>query len=283
MIASSSTLSSAQVGSHYDDLDPFYREIWGEHVHHGLWKRGDEDPAEAVCALVDRVAQAARITRGSAVCDVGCGYGATARRLTQRHGAKVVGLTVSQAQVAYAASVARGPDAPRILCRDWLDNDLPSESFDAAIAIESSEHIRDKARFFSEAFRVLRPRGRMVVCAWLGGDAPSPWQRRALLDPIVSEGRLAGLQTRAECTRDFEEAGFVDVQATDLSMQVRRTWTICARRLAWAVATKPRYRAFLLSGESEHRVFALTVFRIGLAYAVGAMKYGLFEGTRPAR
>jgi tocopherol O-methyltransferase len=283
MIASSPSLSSAEVGSHYDDLDPFYREIWGEHVHHGLWEKGDEDPAEAVCTLVDRVAEAARITRGSAVCDVGCGYGATARRLTRRLGAKVVGLTVSQAQADYAARAARGPDAPRILCHDWLANELPSESFDAVIAIESSEHILDKARFFGEAFRVLRPGGRMVVCAWLAGDAPSPWQRRALLDPIVREGRLAGLLTRAECARGFEAAGFVDVASTDWSTKVRRTWAICARRLAWAVATKPRYRAFLVGGESEHRVFALTVFRIGVAYAVGAMKYGLFEATRPPR
>ena len=28
--------------SHYDDLDQFYREIWGEHVHHGVWFTGKE-------------------------------------------------------------------------------------------------------------------------------------------------------------------------------------------------------------------------------------------------
>src|SRR3978361_1598672 len=51
--------------------------------------------------------------------------------------------------------------------RDWLDNGLPDAAFDRAYAIESSEHMVDKARFFSEAWRVLKPGGRLVVCAWL--------------------------------------------------------------------------------------------------------------------
>ncbi len=25
------------IADHYDALDPFYRSVWGEHVHHGLW------------------------------------------------------------------------------------------------------------------------------------------------------------------------------------------------------------------------------------------------------
>jgi tocopherol O-methyltransferase len=274
---------ATQVASHYDDLDPFYRELWGEHVHHGFWERGDEDPSQAVCALVDRVAEAARVTHRSTVCDVGCGYGATARRLTERFGARVVGLTVSRAQAEYAERAAHGPDPPRIFCRDWLDNGLASESFDAVVAIESFEHFGDKRRFMSEAFRVLRPGGRLVVCAWLGADEPSPLQRRVLLEPLCREGRLAGLPTSHECVAWFARAGFVDLTFEDWTRNVRRTWVICARRLVEAVATRPRYLAFLLRGSSEHRIFALTVLRIGAAYAVGAMKYGFFEATRPAR
>ena len=28
------------VARHYDQLDRFYRELWGEHVHHGFWATG---------------------------------------------------------------------------------------------------------------------------------------------------------------------------------------------------------------------------------------------------
>lgn len=281
MITVSSRPSAAQVASHYDDLDPFYRKLWGEHVHHGLWERGDEESDQAVCALVDRVAAVARIAPGSDVCDVGCGYGATARRLTERFGARVVGVTISRTQADYAESVARGPDAPRIVCRDWLENGLPPESFDAVIAIESLEHMLDKARFFAEVWRVLRPGGRLVVCAWLAADRSTRWQRRELLERICVEGRLTELPGAAECSRWFRDGGFVDVTFEDLTAKVQRTWTLCAARVAQAVARDRTARTFLFRGSSDNRIFALTVLRILAAYRLGAMRYGLFDALKP--
>ena len=35
------------VAAHYDELDAFYREVWGEHVHHGYWASGRETPEAA--------------------------------------------------------------------------------------------------------------------------------------------------------------------------------------------------------------------------------------------
>jgi tocopherol O-methyltransferase len=280
MITPSDPLPMGAVASHYDELDPYYRELWGEHLHHGLWQRGDESVDEAVCALVDQVAYAARIPRGGSVCDVGCGYGATARRIAARHDARVVGLTVSRVQAERAERFGGGPGAPLILCRDWQDNGLASETFDAVVAIESSEHIADKDRFFAEAARVLRPGGRLVVCAWLSHDPSGPWARRFLLEPICREGRLAGLATAAETLEWIGRAGFAGATWDDWSARVRRTWAICSYRLVAAIATDRRYRQLLLRGPAEHRTFARCVLRIGMAYAVGAMQYGLFAATK---
>src|SRR5215203_2887251 len=74
--------TAADVAGHYDELDPFYREIWGDHVHHGYWVTGQETLQEAVEGLVDLVASRLALTPGERVCDVGCGYGATAELLT---------------------------------------------------------------------------------------------------------------------------------------------------------------------------------------------------------
>ena len=32
----------AEVARHYDKLDELYRQVWGEHVHHGGWFPGDD-------------------------------------------------------------------------------------------------------------------------------------------------------------------------------------------------------------------------------------------------
>src|SRR3712207_8571359 len=81
MISPRRAIDSSEVASHYDELDHFYREVWGEHVHHGLWRRGDETPEEAARELALEVADRAAVGAGDRVVDVGGGYGATARLL----------------------------------------------------------------------------------------------------------------------------------------------------------------------------------------------------------
>ncbi len=221
MIASKTELTSDAVALHYDELDRFYREIWGEHVHHGLWLTGRESRERAVVQLAELVAREAAIQTGSRVCDVGCGYGATARLLAQDHGAEVTALTISPAQNQFALTKDPASQNPRYLLCDWLKNDLPAESFDAVIAIESSEHMPDKAAFFAQAFRVLRPGGRCVVTAWLAREGASGLENRFVLEPVCREGRMPSMGTESDYRRLFETAGFRFDAFQDLTKQVK--------------------------------------------------------------
>ncbi len=271
-------LSSSAVAEHYDELDQFYRDIWGDHVHHGLWVLGSETHHEATLELVRRVADRAQIGRGTRVCDIGCGYGATARMLAADYGAEVTGVTVSPAQFEYAGSHA-APGVSVVL-GDWLRNPLEDGGFDAAIAIESTEHMADLAGFFRQAGRVLRPGGRLVVCAWLAHPRASPAQRRLLLEPACREGRMAHIGFFAEYRRLFEEAGFTVEREEDVSREVKRTWPICAGRFMARLVREPRYLRFLVNRHRRNRVFALTIFRIWLAFETGALRYGILTGVK---
>lgn len=268
------------VARHYDQLDGFYRDLWGEHVHHGLWIKGDETPREAVEALAGHVADRARIGAGDRVCDAGSGYGATARFLARRRDARVTGITLSSVQHRYAVAASPGSN-PRLLLGDWLENELPADSFDAVVAIESTEHMDDPAAAFRQACRVLRPGGRFVVCAWLRADTPPAWAERSLLEPIRKEGRLAWLPSARRLHRKLEASGFEIERSEDLTRDVRRTWSICLRRAAGAVIRRPDTRAFLLDGSRQERVFALTMVRIWLAYRLGVMRYAVITAIRP--
>jgi cyclopropane fatty-acyl-phospholipid synthase-like methyltransferase len=127
----------AAVAAHYDDLDLFYRTIWGTHVHHGYWKTGKENREEAVLNLTRLVAEQARVQPGDRVCDMGCGYGATAMVLARDYKTKVTALTVSQRQYDFARSRNSVPAGLDFLLRDALDNQLEAESFDRVISIEA--------------------------------------------------------------------------------------------------------------------------------------------------
>jgi len=274
--------TSLAVATHYDELDRFYREVWGEHVHHGYWKTGRESAAQAAEALVELLAERLRLEPGQCACDIGCGYAATAQLLAERHALKVTGMTLSAAQAerARAQVVARG--SLRILQQDWLANSLAAEGFDRSYAVESSEHMPDKQRFFDEAFRTLKPGGLLVVCAWLVGADPRPWQISHLLEPICREGRLPNMGDEADYRRFAARAGFQLVDVEDLSEKVRRTWRICTRRALVRLATRPRYLRFLLDRTAKNRGFALTLVRIMIAYRTRSMRYCLFTFSRKA-
>ncbi|WP_314216084.1 class I SAM-dependent methyltransferase [Pseudarthrobacter equi] len=270
MIVPDISQNAVAVADHYDELDPIYRKVWGDHVHHGLWVTGRETSGEAVEALVDTVGERLGLRAGQACVDIGCGYGSTARRLAVTRGVRVTGFTLSAEQAHYAAGhPVPGVD---IHVRDWLANGLAAASAEAAWAIESSEHMVDKPRFFAEAHRVLAPGGRFVICAWLAETGASGWKVRHLLEPICREGRLPSLGTREEYEAMATAAGFTVTGYEDVSRRVARTWSICAGRLLKALLTdrEIRRRAF-----GARNLFALSIPRMILAYRTGAMRYGI--------
>jgi len=274
------TLQTADsVARHYDSLDRFYREIWGEHVHHGLWRTGRESPLIAVEALTQLVAERLELTPGQSVCDIGCGYGGTSRLLVDRWGCAVTGLTLSEKQLAYAAS-AHPRANPKLIRQDWLANSFPNSSFDAEFSIESSEHMVDKPRFFAEIVRTLKPGGRFATCVWLSSENPSPAAVNHLLEPICREGRLPSMGSESEYRSMMRDAGLIVTSFEDLTPYVWKTWWLCLVRAAKCVLTEKSYRAFLLDPANGDRLFAVTLLRILIAYRTGAMRYGLFAACK---
>lgn len=267
--------------SHYDDLDTFYRDIWGEHVHHGLWLTGKESDTEAAENLVTLVAKLGKTRQGTEVCDVGCGYGATAKILAERYGADVTGLTVSKAQWNYAQTKNAVGDQTTYLLRDWYANQLPDNRFDVVETVESLEHMPDLPTFFRECYRVMKPGGRLVAVAWMSCENPSPASKRFLIDAITRESQIAGVRPESEFKAATLAAGFTHYQFTDYAKQVKRTWPLCAWRMIKGFFTKPHYRSFLFNSENPNRIFALTLFRIWLAYELGVQRYGVFSAEKP--
>ncbi len=94
------------IRTHYNLATPFYRLLWGRHIHHGLWE-GSESPAEAQLKLTQTLSREAGLQGGERVLDVGCGMGGSSIYLAKTLGCHVTGITLSSVQRRWASVAAR--------------------------------------------------------------------------------------------------------------------------------------------------------------------------------
>lgn len=261
---------------HYDRLSGTYRMFWGEHLHHGYWE-GDETQAEAQVKLIEQLAARAQIVSGSSVLDIGCGLGGGARWLAQNLDCLVLGLTLSPVQAQIATETTRQAglcDKVFYEVSDASQLDFAPESFDAIWVVECSEHLPDKRRFIADCARILKPDGRLALCAWLRSDVLS--EEDAQLVERVCAGMLCpSLGSLSEYIGWMDEAGFNAIQAEDITSHVAQTWTRCADFLS-----RPEVKALLRVGDARLHRFAGAFSDIAQAYATGAMGYGMFAAHK---
>ncbi len=269
------------IAEHYDSLGVFYRDTWGDHLHHGYWETGQESAEQALDNLTATVFRFAHISQGDTVVDIGSGYGATSLCIAERFDAKVTGYTLSRTQCTEAQERSNllpvHTPSPIFHCLDWMKNELPDASVDSIISIECLSHIPDKAKFFKEVARVLKPGGHLGLSDWLAKEGPKDWEKGWLLEPICHEGRLAGLCDGAELQGLAKAAGLRVSKFNEIGPHVRKTWRIITARLIGKLFTQREYRAFLVRNLKSDRIFALTIARMIAAYATGSLGYGLLS------
>jgi tocopherol O-methyltransferase len=100
-----------KIVQHYDELSPYYKDLWGVHIHHGFWNTATKTKEEAQEQLIRELIFRAEIENGARILDVGCGLGGTAIYLNKALGANVTGITIFPVQIDIANNLARNCDA----------------------------------------------------------------------------------------------------------------------------------------------------------------------------
>jgi cyclopropane-fatty-acyl-phospholipid synthase len=180
---------------HYDLGNDLYSLMLDRGMSYscGYWKRAkdldgaQEDKLELVCRKL-------KLEGGMSVLDIGCGWGAFARHAAERHGVRVLGITVSKEQAALAAERCRGLPV-EIRLQDYRDL---QGSFDRIVSIGMLEHVglKNYRTYMGIAARCLAPEG-LFLLHTIGSNLSTrhadPWVDRY----IFPDGMVPSLQQLA--------------------------------------------------------------------------------------
>ena len=263
-----------KIVEHYDVLSPYYRSLWGEHLHHGYWIRGDESKEVAQLQLTEHLARLASVEQGSAVLDIGCGLGASSLYLARKYQARTTGVTISpvQAEMARGAAAAAQLDA-QFLLMDAEALDFPQQ-FDLLWSVESIAHYHDHPRFFANAVRFLKPGGIFALTDWFKTAGLSTAQTRKFIAPI-ERGMMVELETMDDYQSYLLAGGLEIVHRQDLTRQCAKTWDLCLDMIRdqsfWVLAAK----------YGKHFLTYLRAFQaLRAGFRSGKFVYGLFVARK---
>ncbi|GBG39505.1 cyclopropane mycolic acid synthase family methyltransferase [Mycobacterium montefiorense] len=156
------------VQAHYDLSDDFFRLFLDPTMTYSCAyfdRLRDISLEEAQFRKIDLSLGKLGLRPGMTLLDVGCGWGATARRAIEKYDVNVVGLTLSKHQAAHVQKTFDALDTARsrrVLLHGWEEFD---ERADRIVSIGAFEHFGyDRYDdFFAMAYRTLPDDGVMMV------------------------------------------------------------------------------------------------------------------------
>ena len=266
------TNDKARVVDHYNRVSPYYRSLWGEHLHHGYWIRGDESKEAAQAQLVEHLAETANIQPDARILDIGCGFGGSSIYLARKYHAHCTGITISplQVEMASADAAAAGVSA-NFLCMDAESMHF-EKPFDVLWSVESISHYQDIPRFFSTAARYLKSGGTLALTDWFKQKPLPPRDHKKFLHPI-EDGMLVELHTMRDYQDWLAASGFTVIRSDILNQHTARTWDFCLDiikdKALWQLAASngPEFLRFLRAFKAMRSGFSSGNFVYGLLIA----------------
>jgi len=264
-----------QIASFWNQVSEGWRLIWGQHIHHGYYEGSAAlSPAEAQHKLMEKLADFSGFEPQSTVLDAGCGMGGSSCYLAERYAARVTGITLSTKQVALASAEAhkRKLEQVHFQIEDALNlKSFAPDTFDAVWSLESCEQFYDKRLFLQEAFRVLKPGGKLMLATWCSSADEYQGREAKKYKKLCQAFDLPYMPSIAHYLKILSEQGFQVKQYFDWSAAVEPSW---AQGISLTKAYSFLKHLTLAGWRGLRFVGQLRLMQEG--FESGQVKYGVF-------
>ncbi|KAH6627010.1 S-adenosyl-L-methionine-dependent methyltransferase [Chaetomium sp. MPI-SDFR-AT-0129] len=153
-----------------------------------------------------------------------------------------------------------------------------AQGFDVVWISEALSHFPNKALFFQNAHRLLRPGGKLVLADWFKAEELGEGVFEADIKPIEDGMLLPPLCTQQDYVNLATTAGLQVLGGPkDISLDVSKTWDI-----SWSLIQNPSLWAFAFSQGRDGIAFLQAFRAMRRGYANGSFRYAVMAFSKNA-
>lgn len=222
--------TNEEIAAYYDTTQVHYERGWDlRHslaMHYGYWDEKATTFRASLRRMNEALATFGELTQMDNILDAGCGIGGTTLFLADALGCQVTGISLSQQQVETARSHAVTKNLQtltRFEQADYRATPFPDETFDVVWALESAVYDPEKVDFFKEAYRLLRPGGRLVMGEYIKSSQPMKERNKRIFHHWLDAWAIHDLSTLEQLTSVAKQTGFEVLKTENITSAIRKS------------------------------------------------------------